>query len=560
MTVLSTPAGITNLQLGAPQAAFDGTIAVTMLRSIRDPDGTLLQAKTSQNVSSSFAQWLVENNYASTDSPAMPPYGTNAFNRALRNDQIVATLFRQEATLPVGMVFGDSGAARRSSSFSVNSGGATIVSPGIGRIDFAQNVNMVPGQYFRMAGTSATPAYYGLKLCLTRIDNDECTYATGELTQRAASDASIVVQMLDIPCCQSPWTFLEAHFRDQITFVNCGDGATTLAENVRQLPINLAANPGIAFAHWHSGTNDLTQGTSAEDMLVSVEEGAALLKEVDAVLFIDTLLPRKTGTADAAMAAVTLAFNEGLVEGMRLGKWTVIDITTPMVDVATVFTVLDAKANVLVDESHVSMMGGLICYEAYVPVYERWLGMAPTVNRLMATSGGFTNLTVDPFFAVTYDFSGDTTTNCSVVWTQPANTHGLGLMLNGVVTFSAAGTLIMAGLPDFHGSLVPSTRYRMSLWLGVTATTAIIRNLTCTLNYSASVTYTPALLMTNITTAGATEYGTTGFTMKEFVVEFCTPAASISSSTPLITLTTGAAGVATINVATWLCESLGAAV
>lgn len=72
MTVQSVNAGVTNLQLGALQDEFTGTISVTMLRNVYNPSGTLLQAKTTQSVSGGFARWLVENQYATTTDSALP--------------------------------------------------------------------------------------------------------------------------------------------------------------------------------------------------------------------------------------------------------------------------------------------------------------------------------------------------------------------------------------------------------------------------------------------------------------------------------------------------------
>lgn len=90
MSVQSVPAGITNLQLGATQADFSGTISVTMLRSVYDPLGVHLQAKTVQSVSGTFAKWLVENQYATTTDPALPVQSTQALNGGLSSSKAAA--------------------------------------------------------------------------------------------------------------------------------------------------------------------------------------------------------------------------------------------------------------------------------------------------------------------------------------------------------------------------------------------------------------------------------------------------------------------------------------
>lgn len=65
MQVKSIPSEFVDKSIGAPQLVPQGTMTVNMLRTIYDPSGTRLQAKTSQVVDYEFGVWLLGNQYAS---------------------------------------------------------------------------------------------------------------------------------------------------------------------------------------------------------------------------------------------------------------------------------------------------------------------------------------------------------------------------------------------------------------------------------------------------------------------------------------------------------------
>ncbi len=88
MQVTPVPAEITNLQIGSLQIAPSTTLVVNMLRTIYDPVGTRLVAKSQQTVSWEFGDWLLTNQYASLVSGEWPAK-SNA--RTLSADETVAT-------------------------------------------------------------------------------------------------------------------------------------------------------------------------------------------------------------------------------------------------------------------------------------------------------------------------------------------------------------------------------------------------------------------------------------------------------------------------------------
>ncbi len=83
MQVTPVTADITNLQIGSSQIAPSTTLVVNMLRTIYDPVGTRLVAKSQQTVSWEFGDWLLTNQYASLVSGVWPaPSNARTFSAA----------------------------------------------------------------------------------------------------------------------------------------------------------------------------------------------------------------------------------------------------------------------------------------------------------------------------------------------------------------------------------------------------------------------------------------------------------------------------------------------
>ena len=61
MQVTSTAPSATNLHIGAAQSSPRSQLVVNILRTVYDPNGVRLQAKTQQTVDWEFGDWLLTN-------------------------------------------------------------------------------------------------------------------------------------------------------------------------------------------------------------------------------------------------------------------------------------------------------------------------------------------------------------------------------------------------------------------------------------------------------------------------------------------------------------------
>jgi len=474
--------------------------------------------------------------------------------RKLNPLQLVINQLFQSAGKYNYLFVGDSNQGRQFSTYNTASGGITIISPGIAELTLSSSTkNMAPGSTFRLNGDPSVPAFHGDKVTTSRVSTTVWRFATGETTQTAASTESISIQIYENPTCQAIPSFVAAYLRGKVNIYNRGDGGSTTAQLLARLDAYLdEVRP--AAVDIQTITNDLTAGTAAATILSNLRACGEKIRAIGAVPIIGSAIPRGTGTADTAMAATIRTVNAGLLADMRAGLCYVADCTWPLLNPAFMHTTMEAGAANLADASHTTMTGAVRGFYARKPILDTLFGIVPPVAD--PAIEGLQNLTTNGFFDDLTGISAAVTTG-SAVLSLIANPKGPGNILNIAFTASGADTCTLT-IPDFHAALTTSSRYRMKMKIGMKNATNI-RNIVTTMIFQASVQYAPTLLTTNITTSGATGANVPDFDMMEFEMDFVTPSAAASSSTPRVVITSGATGFANVQIAQWELYRLGAA-
>lgn len=455
---------------------------------------------------------------------------------------------------PTWLGIGDSNGGRHFNTYNVNSGAATIVSPGLAEITFSSGTrNMPAGTQIRLNGDPAVPAFHGVKTVSSRVSSTVHRFATGESTQTAASTEAISVQVLDTPSNQGIFAYIEAYLRDKCNFVNRADGGLTTTDNLARLPAYLAeTRPSVVVLQ--SGTNDLTASETGDAILGRIRQMGELVRAAGAVFVVGTLLPRGSGTASTDMAAATRIVNAGLLADQRAGLCFVADVLWPTVDPSTLATTLTAETNSLADASHCTQRGAVASFLAYRPILDKLLGTAPTVQTL--TADGLANLTTNGFFADTTGISESSSASTTTLAVEE-NPHGPGNRL--VITCAASGVnTTTVSLPTIHAATTPSHRYRMRMRLELTSAVNV-RSVTVPIGITASWLTQPALLNVNNTTSGATGYGVRPFPALMLETEFVTHSAAATNSTASIVIVHGAAGSSVVKASEWTLVDLGTA-